>query len=466
MVLSSFLFFMLLFLVVGLVSATRSRRSAEDYLIAGKSVSPLLVGLSAIATNNSGFMFIGMVGYTYTHGLTSIWLMVGWIVGDLIASLISVRRVQEASRQEKICSFGDLLSRWHGQDYRHLRRLVGAVTLFFLSVYAAAQFKAGSKAAASLLEWDPATGILISAMIVLFYSAAGGIRASIWTDVAQSVVMLLGMFVLLYAGLQTLGGSAAVVRQLNQVGSGYMSLFPPRVLTGVFLFITGWIFGGISVIGQPHIVIRFMSLDSEAHVVRMRIYYYTWFVLFYGFTIAVGLMSRLIITNSSGFDAEVALPVMAQALLSPWFVGLILAAMFAATMSTADSLILACSASLSRDLLPDTASSLRIAKLGTWLVLVVAVTIALRGFSTVFALVLDAWGMLASAFAPMILVYSLGGRMSERLALGMVITGMGTFVFWQRAGLDATIYAAAPGILSGLLLYYARAGLRLRRAPA
>jgi sodium/proline symporter len=74
--------------------------------------------------------------------------------------------------------------------------------------------------------------------------------------------------------------------------------------------------------------------------------------------------------------------------------------------------------------------------------------------------------MLASAFAPMILVYSLGGRMSERLALGMVITGMCTFVFWQRAGLDATIYAAAPGILSGLLLYYVRAGLRLRRVPA
>jgi Na+/proline symporter len=263
-----------------------------------------------------------------------------------------------------------------------------------------------------------------------------------------------------------LGGGAAVFRQLDEVGSGYMSLFPPRVWTGVFLFVTGWIFGGISVIGQPHIVIRFMSLDSEAHVVRMRIYYYTWFILFYGFTIAVGLMSRLIITKSSGFDAEVALPVMAQALLSPWFVGLVLAAMFAATMSTADSLILACSASLSRDLLPDTARSLRIAKLGTWLVLVVAVTIALRGYSTVFALVLDAWGMLASAFAPMILVYSLGGRMSERFALGMVITGMGTFALWQRAGLDATIYAAAPGILSGLLLYYARAGLRLRRVPA
>ena len=150
MVLASFLLFMLLFLFIGVASVTYSRRTTEDYLIAGKSVSPMFVGLSAIATNNSGFMFIGMVGYTYTYGLSSIWLMFGWITGDLIASLVTVRRIQAVSRNNKIFSFGDLLSRWHGDDHRYLRLVVGLVTLFFLTVYAAAQFKAGSKAAASL----------------------------------------------------------------------------------------------------------------------------------------------------------------------------------------------------------------------------------------------------------------------------------------------------------------------------
>jgi SSS family transporter len=453
MVLTSFLLFMLLFLIIGVASVTHSRRTTEDYLIAGKSVSPLFVGLSAIATNNSGFMFIGMVGYTYTYGLSSIWLMFGWITGDLIASLLTVRRIQAVSRDNKICSFGDLLSRWHGDDHRYLRLLVGLVTLFFLTVYAAAQFKAGSKAAASLLGWDPATGILISALIVLAYSTVGGIRASIWTDVAQSLVMIIGMFTLLYAGLELQGGIAFVLQKLEAVGPGYMSLFPERSGFGVLLFIVGWIFGGISVIGQPHIVIRFMSLDNHNHVTRMRVYYYTWFTLFYGFTIVVGLLSRLIISKNTGFDAEVALPVMAQALLDPWFVGLVLAAMFAATMSTADSLILSCSAALSRDILPEAPRTLRATKLGTWLVLISAVAIALGGNRTVFSLVLDAWGMLASAFAPLLIVYSTGGRVNEKLALGMLITGMSAFAAWQHAGLDGTVYAAAPGIISGLLLY-------------
>lgn len=463
MVLASFLMFMLLFLVIGVASVTHSRKTAEDYLVAGKSVSPLLVGLSAIATNNSGFMFIGMVGYTYTYGLSSIWLMFGWIVGDLVASLVAAGRIQAVSRDRKIFSFGDLLSRWHGTDYRYLRRLIGLVTLFFLTVYAAAQFKAGSKATMSLLDWDPATGILISALIVLVYSTVGGIRASIWTDVAQSVVMILGMFTLVYAGLQMQGGVTSVMERLQAVAPSYMSLFPERSGFGVLLFIVGWFFGGVAVMGQPQIVIRFMSLGSQGHVTRMRFYYYTWFTLFYGFTIIVGLLSRLIISNNAGFDAEVALPSMAQALLAPWFVGLVLAAMFAATMSTADSLILACSAALSRDILPEAPRSLRTTKLGTGLVLISAVAIALSGNRTVFSLVLDAWGMLASAFAPLLIVHAMGGRANEKLALAMIVTGMSVFAAWQHAGLGATIYAAAPGILSGFILYQVFSRLRSYR---
>lgn len=224
--------------------------------------------------------------------------------------------------------------------------------------------------------------------------------------------------------------------------------------------IAGWLFGGFAVIGQPHIVIRFMSLDSPKHVARMRAYYYTWFTLFYGFTIVVGLLSRLVINDQAGFDAEIALPVMALELLPVWFVGLVLAAMFAATMSTADSLILACSASLSRDILSRSPRSLMVTKLGTGLVLISAVIIALGGNRTVFGLVLDAWGMLASAFAPLIIAYAMGGRASERLALGMVVTGLCAFILWHHIGFNDTIYAAAPGILSGMILYLLSKPLR------
>ncbi len=103
-------------------------------------------------------------------------------------------------------------------------------------------------------------------------------------------------------------------------------------------------------VGQPHIMIRFISLDKASNINRMRFYYYGWFTLFYGATIIVGLLSRITFPDTSNFDAELALPMLALQVLPEALVGLMLAALFAATLSTADSLILSCSASITRDL--------------------------------------------------------------------------------------------------------------------
>jgi Na+/proline symporter len=250
---------------------------------------------------------------------------------------------------------------------------------------------------------------------------------------------------------------------MGEIGN-YMDWLPAKESAlHVFLFLLGWLFGGFSIIGQPHIVIRFMSLDSEQNVNRMRFYYYGWFTLFYAATIVVGLLSRLIISEVGAFDAEMALPKMAMALLPQISVGLILAAMFAATMSTADSLILACSASVTRDIYPNERRSLWLTKLATFSVLVVAVVIALSGNKTVFALVLDAWGMLASAFVPLIVLYSLGNRVSEPVAIIMLIVGLLTFIAWSLAGMDSIIYSAAPGIVSGFIAYLVFGGVKSGR---
>ncbi|MDQ6979059.1 MAG: sodium/proline symporter, partial [Mariprofundaceae bacterium] len=293
MILSGFLFFLLLFLAIGLASLLRSQGSSEDYLVAGKSVPAWLAGLSAVATNNSGFMFIGMIGLTYSIGLSSIWLMIGWICGDLLVSLLTLRPIHKASRADNVHSYGGLLAHWHGEDNHLLRRFVGMLTIFFLTLYAAAQLKAGSKATSVLLEWDPSTGVIVGALIVLVYSAAGGIRASIWTDAAQSVVMLVGMALLIFGGLELAGGWSQAVLQMGESDPHYLALFPDTDLIGILLFILGWVFGGIAVVGQPHIVIRFISLDSADHINRMRCWYYGWFTLFYGATIMVGMLSRI-----------------------------------------------------------------------------------------------------------------------------------------------------------------------------
>jgi len=464
MIETSFLFSLLIFLAIGLSSMIKSRKTAEDYLVAGKAIPAWLAGLSAVATNNSGFMFIGMIGLTYATGLSSIWLMVGWIGGDLMVSLLTLKPLHAASRSEKVHSYGGLLAHWHGDDNHALRRLIGVLTIFFLTLYAAAQFKAGSKATSVLLEWDQTWGILISAGIVLLYSAAGGLRASIWTDAVQSFVMLFGMGILIIGGIELAGGWSMSLEKIGSIDPYFLNWFPDTDLIGITLFVLGWLFGGIAVVGQPHIVVRFISLDDESHINRMRLYYYAWFILFYSATIMVGLLSRIAFPETSSFDSELALPTMAQLILPDILVGVILAALFAATLSTADSLILSCSAAVTRDMVqqPGKMHSLWVAKLTTASVIGVAVSIALTGSESVFALVLDAWGLLGSAFAPLVILNALGKRIPQPISITMVVIGVAVFLLWQQVGWGAVIYSVAPGIIAGLFVYFLLSKIRAR----
>ena len=398
-------------------------------------------------------MFIGMIGVTYTSGLSSVWFLIGWILGDFIASLLTVKKIQQASKQTSIHSYGGLLAHWHSTNYKKMRVLVGLLTVFFLTIYAAAQLKAGSKATSSLLGWSPQVGVLISASIVMIYSVAGGLRASIWTDVAQSIVMVVGMILLMLAGIHFYGGVNETVSRLSEVSPVYLNWMPDRSHFYIVLFIFGWLVAGFTVIGQPHIVIRFMSLNHESNINRMRLFYYGWYTLFFTATIIVGLLSRIVIPEVEGFDAELALPNMAIALLPHIIVGLILAALFAATMSTADSQILACSASITRDIFQNSPHTLGITKLTTFIVLVTAVAIALSNNETVFSLVLDAWGMLASAFVPLVVLYSLGKKVSERVGICMIAIGPLVFALWNQLNLGDIIYSVVPGVFSGIAVY-------------
>jgi sodium/proline symporter len=453
MVIASFIFFLLIFVAIGMLSALKSEGSAEDYLTAGKSVPAWLAGLSAVATNNSGFMFIGMIGLTYSTGLSSIWLMLGWIAGDLAASLSIMRRLREVSASPGIHSFGALLARWHDTDFRWLQRLAGVLTILFLGAYSAAQLKAGSKALHVLFGWDASTGALIGAVMVILYCFAGGIRASIWTDAAQSFVMLAAMLVMVFAGLLQLDGFGGVYPALLQVSPTYMNWFPETDGWGQGLFVLGWVFAGFGVAGQPHIVIRFVSLDHPQSIGRMRLYYYSWFVMFYSLTIVAGMLARLLLPESAAFDAELALPTLAMEMLSPVLIGLFLAGLFAATMSTVDSLIIACTAAFTRDFHGARTPGIFITKLVTLSVVAVALGFALSDSRSVLSLVLIAWGLLASAFAPLLLVYAFEGKPDEKLAISMLLVGVAVFLLWRHFGLSQLANGIMPAMLSGMAMY-------------
>ena len=454
-ILFSFFGTMILFVIVGLLSMYRSKHTSHDYLTASRSVSPWLAGLSAIATNNSGYMFIGMIGYTYTVGLPSIWLMVGWILGDFIASLTVHRQVRIKSQELHAHSIGGLISHWQGEDYHLLRRVIGALTLLFLTVYTAAQLGAGSKALETIVGWDRALGASIAALVILFYSFAGGLRASIWTDALQSFIMIISMGMLLLISVEELGGLSTLLHDLGSVKPGYMEWFPIELKNDYLSiggFLIGWLFGGIGVIGQPHILIRYMALDDVNALNRMRFYYYTWFILFYAATIAVGLVTRIAIPEVESFDPETALLVLSQQTLAPYLIGIMLAGIFAATISTADSLVLSCSASLTRDFTKAPLDTYKAAKLGTLAVTASALVIALTNNKTIFALVLDAWGVFASALGPLIFLLAIGQKISEKSAISLMMLGILVFYLWSLYGWS-TLYAIAPAWLVVIFSY-------------
>jgi sodium/proline symporter len=453
----SFFSFLLVFTLIGVSSVLKSKRSRHDYYLADSSVKPWLVGLSAVATNNSGYMFIGVIGYTYVTGLASIWLMVGWILGDFLTSLYVHARLRQATARTNEVSYAGVLSNWHHLNFGQLQRLIGIISLVFLMAYASAQLVAGSKALHVLFDWPVWVGAVAGAVMVALYCFAGGIRASIWTDAAQSFVMFVAMGLMLFISINALGGIEGSIAEMREV-EGFLDWFPKDlVLPGIgggLLFAISWIFAGMSVIGQPHIMVRFMTLDDSRGMRRAKIWYYLWFSAFYSMAVGVGMLSRIYLPDTANFDAELALPTMALELLHPVLVGLVLAGIFAATMSTADSLVLSCSAAVTHDLLPRNVEKTFLIKLATLAITGCALLLALANNQSVFSLVILAWSGLASAFAPLLLGHCLGIRAGEKQYMAVVIVGLSIALLWRYFGLHHAIYEGLPGILGGFCLLW------------
>lgn len=456
MIALSFVLILSAFLAIGLASGRKASSERNDYYLASNQVHPWLAGLSAVATNNSGYMFIGVIGFTYETGLASIWLMIGWILGDYLGSTFVHSRLRSATGQTGEASFASVLARWHGEQFSTWRRLAAIIMVVFLVAYAAAQIAAGGKALQGVLGFDPRAGAVAVALTVIVYSVVGGLRASIWTDGAQSIAMLGAMGLLFGVGLHGVGGFSGALAAWQNI-PGFLNLFPDDLIltgvAGIVLFVVGWMFAGLSVIGQPHVMVRFMALDSEQNMARARAWYYGYFTVFYMLATGVGMLSRLYLPELSTMDPELALPAMAMELLPPVLVGLILAGIFAATMSTADSLVLSCSAAITHDLTPQRIETPWLLKTATAMTTLVALAFAVSDSRSVFSLVILAWSTLACAFAPLLILYALRRRVHEFVAIGLMIAGVSIALVWRFGfGWHENIYEGLPGIVVPCIL--------------
>lgn len=452
-----FVLSLLLFTAIGVASLRRRQPTTHDYLIASRTVPAWLAALSAVATNNSGFMFVGLIGFTYAQGVQAVWLQLGWVVGDFMCWLRFHRRVRERSGALELASVPALVgTSADGSRDRVVTGLAGLLTFLFLAGYAGAQLEAGSTALHALFGWQPGVGAVLGAIIVVLYSFSGGLRASLWTDAAQSFVMLFAMVMLLGTAMLEVP-LGELLGALEHEDPSLVDWMPSGLPFGFGLYLLGFIFGGLGVLGQPHILVRTMSLDDPASIPRARAIYFGWFVPFSVAAVLVGLYARVLIVELpatiSGPAAELAMPVLATTLLPDALIGLVLAGLFAATMSTADSQILCCSAAITQDLLPRWKDHYLTGKLATLTVTGLALIVALEATAGVFALVLMAWSALGASLGP-VLVLRLAGRPLRRsTAIAMMLTGVATVFLWTGLGLSRAVFELLPGMAAAFLVY-------------
>ena len=406
-------------LLVGFAYSKTNNDSADFYL-GGRKMGPLVTAMSAEASDMSSWLLMGMPGLAYLTGIASPgWTAIGLALGTWLNWLIVARRLRRYSANLDAITVPQFLSlRFH--DQRNLLNALGAVIIIvFFVPYTASGFAACGKLFHSLFGVDYMAAMLVSALVIVGYTILGGFRAVTTTDLIQSVVMSLALIAVLGYGIVVAGGWGAVVE--NAQSLGYF--------------------------GMPHILLRFMAIEDEKKLVLSRRIATVWVVIAMTASIVIGMvglgMTRVGALEFLGGSSSETLIVRIASLISQHGVlaavlaGLILAGILAATMSTADSQMLAAASSVSQNILQEFGhlklsekQSLFAARLTIICVSVVGVVLARDPDSSVFGIVSFAWAGFGGSFGAVVLCALFWKRCNWQGALaGMLCGGLMVFVW-------------------------------------
>lgn len=461
--LGSFLLLMMFFAGVGLASMRVKQDNTDDYLVAGRGMHPALAALSAVSTWNSGYMFIGFIGFVFIQGYSAIWISLVSTIGQLIAWIWLYKYIQKEGHERGIRSLSSLVSNVKGSPEA---KLAAVLSVGFLSIYAAAQLTAGGVALNSMLGWSEIIGILIGFVLVVAYCYAGGIRASIWTDAAQSCVMIVGSTILCVVALQEVNGLSGLHSTLKSFDPAMVNFWPSSLKFGATLWLAAFFFGGLGVAGQPQVVSRVMTLKDDKARKEAAVWFFVWQTPFIILMFFIGLTCRAIFLEMDASAAETGLPVLAMAVLSPFLAGVILASIFAATMSTADSQVLACTAAITDDIKPEWSQNHSATKKVTLGVAIFATILSLVGQQfpgfgdSVFALVVLAVYGLGGIFVPLLLIRMIGYEPDTNHTIAMMIAALSAVIIWVSTGLNGEIFPSLPGVSAAFAAHFLMCAFR------
>ena len=450
----SFILCMLLFIGIGIYAVRNKKQNVADYYVASREVSAPFVGLSSAVSLLNGFMFFGVIGITYMKGVSFLWFFIASIIVQSLCFKFIIPKFSKLSKDEKHLTYISHFSKGFGSYYRYVSILASVLVIGLFGVYASSQLVSGAKTLNYFYDIDNYLGGLFVIAIVVIYCYAGGIRASIWTDVAQSLVMLLAILIMAVICINNVGGFTVLFSKLNSINPDLTNMFFENEYGGWFVYFLSWcaLFLGVAV-GLPHLMVRYMAIKDHKKIKVAGRYYISYLTIFYLSSFFIGLVARVVVPVDRIADKEFSLLIMAEMFLSKPMIGIILAGIFASLISTVDSMVLVCSSAITKDLFPKLGNKYNYAKYATIFVAILVYLVFLYSNDSVFFLVILAASGLAAVFAPLIILKILDKKPSQATVLSMMVISLVTVILWRNTGLNIYINECLIAIPMAFVTY-------------
>ena len=448
-----FILYLLFMLGIGVFFFIRIRSGNEkDYFLGGRHMGPWVSALSAGASDMSAWVLMGLPASVYAYGLGQTWIAIGLAIGYALSWIFEAGRLRRYSiaAKDSITIPQYLTNRFLAKS-KAMQVICAVIFLFAYTIYAASSIKACGTLFNTVVGINPTTAMYLAAVIIISYTFLGGFSAVSWTDFFQGLLMLGALLVAPIFAL-VLVETGQGVSTLDQVDPSYWKLFSnwKDVASGL-----AW---GLGYFGMPHIIIRFMAVRSDKDIRKSAKIGITWTVLILVFSVISAIAGRMFLGEIA--DSSTVFIQIVRKIFPPVISGILLSAILAASMSTADSQLLSSASAFASDVYKpiirkDKASDKEMLWMGRVVVLVISIVAVLiasnPGSGTIMDLVSNAWGVFGAAFGPVILLSLFWRRLTFGGAVAGIIVGAGVDILWLAFLASFGLYELLPGFLCGLI---------------
>ena len=456
----AFALYLLIILAIGFFSAKFSSSGLSEFFLGGRKMKKFVVALSAVVSGRSAWLLLGVTGMAYEIGASAVWAVSGYITAEVFLFAFVGKRLRRYTSMMDNLTLPDFFESRFKDKSNILRILSVFIILIFMVSYVASQFNAGGKNFSTSFGVSETSGILITALIVLLYTAIGGFLAVSLTDMIQAIFMIIALLLLPVIVISHAGGWSEVLEVLKHFNPRF---FNPFAYT--FGGIIGFLGIGLGSPGNPHILVRYMSVADPRELRKSCLIGTVWNVLMAWGAIFIGLVGRAFYMNKAelpGGDPENLFPFLASAHLHPFIMGIITAAILAAIMSTADSQLLVASSGVVRDIYQKIATKGKsisqkklvfLSRMVVLLLVIASLVFGLIAKKLVFWLVLFAWGGLGASFGPPLLLALYWKRTTKAGVAAGFISGTAVTIVWHLvSALKDRIYELVPAFFASAIL--------------